>query len=166
VPARNRFALEGRVAPGIVGRRQGSQLALRPFLVDGAAYGGLVGNVVVDAARFARLHLRDGELDGVRVLSTAGAIQMRDLRYPGKPFDHGLAWFRRPDADPSLPLHVEHYGAGAGFWNAMRLYPGLSLGTADIATTGSSPENSRGSLKDLVARYSGSRSELDASCGA
>ena len=41
---------------------------LRPFLVDGAAHGGLVGNVV-DAARFARLHLRDGELDGVRVLS-------------------------------------------------------------------------------------------------
>ena len=42
----------------------------------------------------------------------------------------------------------------------------ISLGTVDIAATGSFPENSRGSLKDLVARYSGSRSELDASCGA
>jgi CubicO group peptidase (beta-lactamase class C family) len=49
--------LKAALPPGIVGQRQGRQLALRPFLVDGAAYGGLVGNVgnVVDAARFARL---------------------------------------------------------------------------------------------------------------
>ena len=41
----------------------------------------------------------------------------------------------------------------------------ISLGTADIAVTGSFPENTRGALKDPVARYSGSRSERDASCG-
>ena len=44
--------------PGIA--RRGS---LRPFLVDGAACGGLVGSVE-DRARFLQLHLRDGELDG------------------------------------------------------------------------------------------------------
>jgi CubicO group peptidase (beta-lactamase class C family) len=41
----------------------------------------------------------------------------------------------------------------------------ISLGSDDTAATGSFPGNSRGSLKDLVARYSASRSELDA-CGA
>jgi CubicO group peptidase (beta-lactamase class C family) len=128
------LALKAVLPPGIVGPRHDNQLTLRPFLVDGAAYGGLVGHVI-DAARFARLHLRDGEMDGARVLSPAGARQMRDLRYPGKPFDHGLAWFRKPDADRSKPFHVEHYGAGAGFWNAMRLYPDLGLGMVIMANT-------------------------------
>lgn len=76
--------------------------------------------------------------DGVTRLGIpAGQVQPvpHQPRYPGKPFDHGLAWFRRPDADPSLPLHVEHYGAGAGFWNAIRLYPGLSLGMVVMANT-------------------------------
>ena len=48
----------GNSRPGIA--RRGS---LRPFLVDGAACGGLVGSVE-DRARFLQLHLRDGELDG------------------------------------------------------------------------------------------------------
>lgn len=119
---------------GVVGKRHDRQLALRPFLVNGAAYGGLVGPVT-DAARFARLHLRDGELDGRRVLSADSARQMREVRWPGKPFDHGLGWFRKPVDDPSRPELVEHYGAGAGFWNAMRLYPSEGLGMVVMANT-------------------------------
>ncbi len=119
---------------GVVGPRQGGQLSLRPFLVDSAAYGGLVGPVT-DAARFVRLHLRDGELDGRRVLSASSAREMRQVRWPGKPFDHGLGWFRKPVDDPDRPEFVEHYGAGAGFWNAMRLYPSAGLGMVVMANT-------------------------------
>jgi CubicO group peptidase (beta-lactamase class C family) len=119
---------------GIVGKRQGRQLALRRFLVESAAYGGLVGPVA-DVARFARLHLNDGEIDGTRVLSAASARAMRDVAWRGKPFDHGLGWFRKPTGDLDRPPYVEHYGAGAGFWNAMRLYPEQGLGMAVMANT-------------------------------
>jgi hypothetical protein len=30
---------------------------------------------------------------------------------------------------------VEHWGTGLGFWNAMRLYPGLGLGIVVMANT-------------------------------
>jgi CubicO group peptidase (beta-lactamase class C family) len=53
-----------RLLPGgIAGDRHGRFLALNPFAVDGPAYGGLTGDVL-DAGRFLRMHLRDGELDG------------------------------------------------------------------------------------------------------
>jgi CubicO group peptidase (beta-lactamase class C family) len=119
---------------GVVGARHGAQLSLRPFLVDGAAYGGLVGPVS-DAARLVRLHLRDGELDGRRVLSPSSAAQMRQVRWPGKRFDHGLGWFRSHVGDADRPEFVEHFGAGAGFWNAMRLYPAAGLGMIVMANT-------------------------------
>jgi len=41
------------------GPAHGRVQSLRPFLVDGAGYGGLVGPVT-DAARFLRMHLNDG----------------------------------------------------------------------------------------------------------
>jgi CubicO group peptidase (beta-lactamase class C family) len=119
---------------GVVGPRHGGHVGLRPFLVDSAAYGGLVGPVT-DAARFARLHLRDGEIDGIRVVSAEAAQRMRQVRWPGKPFDHGLGWFRKPVDDPGRPPYVEHYGAGAGFWNAMRLYPREGVGVVVMANT-------------------------------
>ncbi|HSN34894.1 MAG TPA: serine hydrolase, partial [Arthrobacter sp.] len=34
--------------------------------------------------------------------------------------------FRRPTKTPEQ--WVEHFGAGAGFWNVMRLYPDRGLG--------------------------------------
>jgi len=51
---------------------------------------------------------------------------MRLLDQKGKPFDHGLGWFRRPTT--GCGDWVEHFGAGAGFWNVMRLYPNRGLG--------------------------------------
>ena len=86
----------------------------------GASYGGLVGHVA-DASRFLRMHLRDGELDGQRVLAAQTSRRMRVIDQPGKPFDHGIGWFRRPTSNREH--WVEHFGAGAGFWNVMRLYP-------------------------------------------
>lgn len=110
---------------GVAGSRTGAHLGLRPFHVDGPAFGGLVGDVL-DAARFLRLHLGDGQIDGRRVLSPDAARAMRTIAHPGRPFDHGIGWFRRPA--PGAHEWVEHYGTGAGFWNVMRLYPERGLG--------------------------------------
>jgi CubicO group peptidase (beta-lactamase class C family) len=117
--------LRGLLPRGIAGDRHGPYLSLNPFYVDGPAYGGLVGDVL-DASRFLRLHLRDGEIDGARVLSPESARRMRTIDQPGKPFDHGTGWFRRPAK--ASGQWVEHFGAGAGFWNVMRLYQDRGLG--------------------------------------
>ena len=125
-----------RVLPaGVVGARHRDRLSLKPFYVDGPAYGGLVGSVL-DVGRFLRLHLRDGELDGERVLTGASARLMRAVDRPGRPFDHGLGWFRSPRRGAGGPGDwVEHFGAGVGFWNVMRLYPRQGLGVAVMANT-------------------------------
>ena len=110
---------------GVAGNRHGPYLALNPFYVDGPAYGGLVGDII-DAGRFLRMHLGDGEIDRHQVLDPRTARTMRNIAHPGKPFNHGTGWFRRPTKCPGS--WVEHYGSGAGFWNVMRLYPDHGLG--------------------------------------
>jgi hypothetical protein len=67
---------------GIVGQRLGRYQALRPFLVNGPGYGGLVGDVT-DAARLAALHLGNGSLHEQRVLSNAAAQRMRSITTEG-----------------------------------------------------------------------------------
>jgi CubicO group peptidase (beta-lactamase class C family) len=109
----------------LVGQRHGSLVAMKPFYVDGPAYGGLVGTAL-DASRFLRMHLNDGEVDGVRVLRPETVRRMRTIERRGKPFDHGLGWFRRPTTSPER--WVEHFGSGVGYWNVMRLYPDRGLG--------------------------------------
>ena len=116
----------------MAGSRHGPYLALNPFYVDGPAYGGLVGDVL-DAGTFLRMHLRDGEIDGRRVLDPRTARSMRSIVHPGKPFNHGTGWFRRPTK--SLGNWVEHYGSGAGFWNVMRLYPDRGLGVVIMSNS-------------------------------
>jgi CubicO group peptidase (beta-lactamase class C family) len=115
-----------RILPaGVAGSRHGGYLALNRFHVDGPAYGGLAGDVL-DAGRFLRMHLGDGQIDGHRVLKPETTRAMRRLDQKGKPFDHGLGWFRRPATGRGD--WVEHFGAGAGFWNVIRLYPDRGLG--------------------------------------
>lgn len=117
---------------GIVGGRHGEFQALQPFLVNGAGYGGLVGDVV-EAARFAALHLCDGMWDGKQILNPATVRSMRQIQTPGKPFNFGLAWFRKSMNEDIE--YVEHYGGGVGFSNVMRLYPGLDQGIVLMANT-------------------------------
>ena len=113
----------------VVGSRAGRWVSLRRFLLDGAAYGGLLGPVR-EAARFLQMHLRDGELDGRRILPAAAAAAMRRITVTGKRFDLGLGWYRlarQRDADPPF---VEHLGGGAGFFNLIRIYPAQQVGIA------------------------------------
>jgi len=115
-----------------VGARAGRWVTLRPFLVNGAAYGGFVGPVT-DAARLLLLHARGGDLDGVRVLSEAATREMQVVSVEGKPFDHGLGWFRPPSERASRCPFVEHDGGGGGYHNLLRLYP-----EAGVVVTGNS----------------------------
>lgn len=140
VPAATGYVRAPRIAgpllrmalPDVVGDRHGRYLALRPFLVDGAGYGGLVGDVM-DAARLVRLHLGDGCLDGQRVLTAETARGMRRIVASGTRFEHALGWFRRPTGEDRA--HLEHFGAGAGFWNVMRLYPADDLGVVVMSNS-------------------------------
>lgn len=146
-------ALRAALPAGIVGDRHGGHVALRPFRVAGAGYGGLIGSAP-DAARLLRLHLSDGVVDGTRVLSPESARAMRTIATRGRPFDLGLGWFRRPADRDAEPGFVEHWGTGGGFWNAMRLYPGLGLGVVVMANTTRAYDHSA-LMAALVAAFTG-----------
>lgn len=105
----------------------GRWVGFRPFLPDGAAYGGLVGTAA-DAARFLRMHLAGGTIDGTRVLTADATATMQQIDAEGRRFDLGLGWFR-PVADREAdPAFIEHLGGGAGFFNVMRMYPTEGVG--------------------------------------
>ena len=78
--------------------------------------------------RLADRELREGELDGTRVISADGAAEMRRIDLPGRRFDLGLGWFVPANQRNADPPFVEHLGGGAGFFNVMRMYPSLGLG--------------------------------------
>jgi CubicO group peptidase (beta-lactamase class C family) len=126
LPRGLRPVLKALLPAGIVGERAGRWVGFRRFLVDGAAYGGLVGTAP-DAARFAAAHLRGGLVDATRVLSPDSTARMQQINMPGRPFDLGLGWFR-PHGSSAEPAFVEHLGGGAGFYNVMRLHPHRSVG--------------------------------------
>ena len=111
------------------GERAGRWISLRPFLVDGPAYGGLVGPAD-ELARFLQMHLRDGELDGTRILSPQAAAAMRQITIHGRRYDLGLGWFRPASQRGADPPFVEHLGGGAGFFNLIRIYPTRGVGIA------------------------------------
>jgi CubicO group peptidase (beta-lactamase class C family) len=113
----------------VIGARTGRWLSFRRFLLDGAAYGGLLGPVR-DAARFLQMHLRDGELDGIRILPGQSAAAMRHVTVTGKRYDLGLGWFRPASQRDASPAFVEHLGGGAGFFNLLRIYPAQAVGIA------------------------------------
>ena len=119
---------------GVVGPRQGRYVSFNHFYVKGPAYGGLVGGVD-EAARFVRLHLNGGEVNGARLLSAESAAEMRRVTLRGGKRDFGLGWFRPREAAHKRPTFVEHLGGGAGFWNVMRLYPEESLGVVMMGNT-------------------------------
>jgi CubicO group peptidase (beta-lactamase class C family) len=99
----------------VIGARTGRWLSFRRFLLDGAAYGGLLGPVR-DAARFLQMHLRDGELDGARILPAQSAAAMRHIIVTGKRYDLGLGGSARPVS--AMPTHRS--------WSTSAAAPGSS----------------------------------------
>ncbi len=139
-------------ATGLIGRfvfrrfvahRAGPYLEFRPFLVDGAPYGGLVGSAV-DVAQFLAAHLGHGSLDGQRILEERSVREMLvPVRGPdGRPLEParrsrhagtaGLGWHL---GELAGDRYAFHYGGGGGFLNQARIYPDLGEGLAIVANT-------------------------------
>ncbi|MEO5662264.1 MAG: serine hydrolase domain-containing protein [Nocardioides sp.] len=125
--------LRAALPSGVVGARADGHTALNPFLISGAAYGGLIGNVT-DAVRLAAAHAADAS-GPESILSHAQLEAMRTITATGKRFDHGIGWFRKPADATRTPAFVEHYGTGCGYWNAMRIYPGQGLALVVMTNT-------------------------------
>lgn len=113
----------------VIAEPAGSWVSLNRFLLDGQAYGGLVGSLE-DAARFLEMHVREGEFNGARILHSGTARQMREIVARGRRFDLGLGWFRPANHRADDPPFVEHLGGGAGFFNVIRVYPTRGVGIA------------------------------------
>lgn len=133
----------------VIGHRNDRWVSLRRFLLDGAAYGGLLGSVR-DVARFLQMHLRDGELGGTRILPAESAAAMRRITVSGKRFDLGLGWFRPAGQRNAAPPFVEHLGGGAGFFNLIRMYPAQGVG---IAVMGNATRYDIDAVGRLALRY-------------
>jgi CubicO group peptidase (beta-lactamase class C family) len=118
-------ALKVLLPQGLLGVRSRGLVALHPFEVDGAAYGGLIGPVT-DAARLVALFANRGTANGARLLRQETYDAMTTLSTPGRPYDVGLGWRRPHDAT----IGVEHLGGGMGYWNALRLLPHRGAGAA------------------------------------
>jgi CubicO group peptidase (beta-lactamase class C family) len=125
--------LRALLPKGIVGPRVHGHTALNPFLVNGAAYGGLLGTAT-DAVRLAAAHTAD-KTDPHPVLTHTEVEAMRTITATGKRFDHGIGWFRKPTDAARTPAFVEHYGTGGGYWNAMRIYPDQRLALVAMTNT-------------------------------
>ncbi len=113
----------------VLGEPSGRWLALERFLLDGQAYGGLVGSLE-DAARFLRMHVTDGALEGEQILKPETTRRMREIIVPGRRLDLALGWFRPANHREDDPAFVEHLGAGAGFFNVIRIYASRAIGIA------------------------------------
>jgi CubicO group peptidase (beta-lactamase class C family) len=74
---------------------------------------------------------------------------MQTISLAGKPFDHGLGWFRKPRDRDRQPAFVEHYGGGGGYHNLMRLYPDRHVG---IVVMGNSTNYAVDTVVDTIAR--------------
>jgi CubicO group peptidase (beta-lactamase class C family) len=118
----------------VLGPTTGRWVSFRRFLLDGSSYGGLVGPVA-DAARFLQMHLRDGQIEGTRLITADSARAMRDIKARGRRYDLGLGWFRPAKQRGADPPFVEHLGGGAGFFNVIRIYPTRGVGIAVMGST-------------------------------
>lgn len=119
-------ASRGRIAPTV---RLASGAVLRGVVHDPTtrAMGGVSGqaglfSTAADIARFARMMLNGGRLDGVRVLSPLSIARMTTPRDPGDAAQRGLGWdidtpFSSPRGDLFSVASYGHTGyTGTSLW--------------------------------------------------
>jgi D-alanyl-D-alanine carboxypeptidase len=110
-------------------RREGGWLRYDPFYLDGAAYGGLVGNVHGWAPLLAAIARADE-----RLLSSAG---YRSFFTPqplasGAASGHALSWFTGRIGAHDFRCHA---GGGGGYGAEIRVYPELQAASAIVCNT-------------------------------
>jgi CubicO group peptidase (beta-lactamase class C family) len=126
------FALAAGDPKRFIDGRDGHFVRVHPFRLLGAAFGDLVGSVL-DAARFGRMHLGEGALEGARVISAANARKMRDVVSSDRGGTYGLAFIHGADASGRF---VFHSGSGIGYRSELRLYPERGFGVCVLANAG------------------------------
>lgn len=86
-----------------------------------------------DLARFARMHLRGGELNGVRVLSERATRAMQVVNSSGRAATGtGIAWMTFKDHGRRC---IAHSGSMPGVATSLRLYPDDGIGTVVLLNT-------------------------------
>jgi len=89
---------------------------------------GAISTNVEELLRFARMHLQDGEVEGVRIISAESAQAMRAFETDADAFrTWGLGWSRR---EVGGELLVEHNGATNGFTARLTTIPARGFALA------------------------------------
>lgn len=113
---------------------------LKPFTVDGAPYGGLIGPIH-DLLKFARMILSDGMGEHSRFLEQISVRSMiqATISSRGRELSVGLGWQLGREDGHAFAYHV---GGGGGYHSELRVYPDLGYAAAVIATETSFPTES------------------------
>jgi len=121
------------------GATQGRYTELRPFAVDGAPYGGLVGPVA-DMLSLGRAMLARGEIGSRKILQeeTADAALAPAKTPDGSPLPVGLGWHLGCIGSEHYAYHL----GGGGFRSELRIYPRLDYAVAVIGNETSFPTES------------------------
>jgi CubicO group peptidase (beta-lactamase class C family) len=121
----------------LFGATRAGYTAFRPFLIDGAPYGGLLGPVS-ELGSFLQACLGGGAYQGHRILEPASLAEMltpqRDLRgaalrtsRSNREACMGLGWHLAGEGETRSSYHI---GGGAGYRSELRIYPALGYGIA------------------------------------
>jgi CubicO group peptidase (beta-lactamase class C family) len=131
-----RWSLMGMASRFLIDRRfrataHGRYVALRPFLVNGAPYGGLVGNAL-DMVRFATAFLDPSDLKakGVVAESSWASMMAPGIDNSGRSMPIGLGWHLGTIDGQKCAGHL---GGGGGFRSEVRLYPDLHRAAIVVA---------------------------------
>lgn len=108
---------------------EGAWIRYRPFHLNGAAYGGLKGNVLGWAPLLTALATRD------RLLLPSSLYDVffaRQTLTSGAPSGHALSWFTGSHAGHEYLCHA---GGGPGYGAEIRIYPALRAASALLTNT-------------------------------
>lgn len=137
-------ALAADIATGY--QRRGGAFEPAPFeyIAHGAAAGGMSATAA-DMARWMRMHLNAGVLDGVRVLPEPVALSMREVLFRNAPQAGGIA-----HGFLTAPLGPQetwgHGGATLYFHSGMLMLPARGIGVFASANT----DNARGPVAEFT----------------
>jgi CubicO group peptidase (beta-lactamase class C family) len=114
---------------------------------------GGISTTPAELLRFVRMHLNDGELDGVRIISAESAREMRAKQTDAAPFESwGLGWGR---VEFSSEAAVRHGGATNGFTAGLIVLPERNVALA-ILTNHDMGGNAHASItREAVKRWFG-----------
>jgi len=115
--------------PAHLRSNEGAWIRYRPFHLNGAAYGGLKGNVLGWAPLLRGLATRERRL---LPSETYDAFFATQTLTSGVPTGHALSWFTGRHAGHE---YVCHAGGGPGYGAEIRIYPALRAASALLTNT-------------------------------